>query len=311
MSAEPARVRALSYDGRMNRVRVQAPAKVNLFLGVGEVLPDGYHAVTTVMHAIDLRDEVVIRTAGVPSLTCIPDVGVPVERNLAWRAAEALGDEFGREPRVEITLTKSTPHGAGLGGGSSDAAAVIAGLAHLWGAERDDERCIRAARAIGADVAFFLGGTGCALMTGRGDVLERELPGLDAHVLVVRPLKPVPTVAAYAAFDADPVAPGAPDPVLAAIEAHDTAAVASALANNLEKAAISVVPAIADALAYVQELPGALGGAVSGSGSAVFAICDSAEVAEKGAADARLRGWWGQATRLRPSGVDVVVEELG
>ncbi len=310
MSAEPARARALSYDGHMNAVRVQAPAKVNLFLGVGEVLADGYHEVTTVMHAIDLRDEVVLRTAGVLSLVCIPDVGVPAERNLAWRAAQALGAEFGREPRVEITLTKRTPHGAGLGGGSSDAAAVIAGLARLWGADRDDERCVRAARAIGADVAFFLGESGCALMTGRGDVLDRELLGLDAPMLVVRPLKPVPTAAAYAAFDADPVEPGAPGEVLAALEARDATAVASALSNNLEKAALSVVPAIADALAYVQELPGVLGAAVSGSGSAVFAICDSSHAAEKGAELARSRGWWGQATRLRPSGVEVVVEEL-
>ena len=166
MSAEPARVRALSYDGHMNSVRVQAPAKVNLFLGVGEVLADGYHAVTTVMHAIDLRDEVVLAPAGVLSLVCVPDVGVPAERNLAWRAATEMGSRFGRDPRVEITLTKHTPHGAGLGGGSSDAAAVIAGLAYLWGADRRDDRCIGAARALGADVAFFLG------EDGRGDVLR-------------------------------------------------------------------------------------------------------------------------------------------
>jgi len=285
---------------------------VNLFLGVGAVRVDGYHDVTTVLHAIELADTLRIATAEALTLSCEPAIGIPAEENLAYRAAVALGDAVGREPRVALSLTKRTPHGAGLGGGSSDAAAVIAGLAHLWEIDRLDPRCISVAASLGSDVPFFLGESGAALMTGRGDELARELPALPGTpIALVRPPLPVSTAAAYAAFDSAPVAAGDPAEMLAALAASDSAAVGAAIANNLVDASSAVVPEVAVALAWTCAQDGVLGATVAGSGSAVFAVCDSHEAARTIASTARQHGAWATATALRPCGVEIVDESEG
>ena len=106
-------------------LRVLAPAKVNLHLSVGSVRPDGYHDLTSVFHTLELCDELTMEPAPHLAVHCEPDVGVDPERNLAYVAAVRMGESFDRTPAVRIALTKRIPHGAGLGGGSSDAAAVI------------------------------------------------------------------------------------------------------------------------------------------------------------------------------------------
>jgi 4-diphosphocytidyl-2-C-methyl-D-erythritol kinase len=291
-------------------VRVAAPAKVNLYLGVGPLMPDGYHAVDTVLHALELHDDVRVSAAPGFALSCHPDVGVPMADNLACRAAHALGEAFGRPVNAEVVLSKRIPHGAGLGGGSSDAAAVIAGLARMWGVGPTDDRCVAAAATIGADVPFFLYG-GAALMTGRGDRIERSLPALTTPVVLVRPPEPVPTAAAYRAFDAAPAPAGDASAVIAALEARDEAALGAALDNNLAAAAAAVVPAVADALAWVQGQAGVLGATVAGSGSAVFALVYDADTAESIAARAAARGWWSAASRLSAAGARATDEEGG
>lgn len=285
---------------------VVAPAKVNLHLAVGAKRADGFHDVTTVMHALELHDELDIGIAAHLTVACTPDVGVPMEANLAFRAARAMGEAFEHAPDVTITVRKVIPHGAGLGGGSSDAAAVIAGLARLWGEDPCGERCTRVAASLGADVPFFLLDSGCALMIGRGDFIERTLPALTgAPVVLIRPNEPVSTAAAYAAFDAAPVAPADPSHLVAALESGDAPAVVASLANNLEAASAAVVPAVAPAVSWLRSREGVLGAAVAGSGSAVFALCGSDEMASSTAQDARLLGYWSAATRLAGSGVVV------
>lgn len=283
-------------------VRVLAPAKVNLFLGVGPKRPDGYHDVVTVTCAVDLVDEVTLAPAPALTLSCDRDLGVAPESNLAWRAAVSLAEKFSRDPGVSIELRKHIPHGAGLGGGSSDAAAVIAGLATMWGEELEDPRCLDVAASLGADVPLFLLG-GCALLDGRGDHLVRTLEPPVVPVVLVRPDQPVATAAAYAAFDADPQPAGTPDAVVAALEGADVVALGAALANNMEAASSSLVPAVGEALAWVKSREGVLGGAMAGSGSAVFALCASPEAAQAIAEDARSRGWWSHATQTRRGGV--------
>lgn len=288
------------------RITVLAPAKINLFLGVGEVLPDGYHAVTTVLHTLELHDELVMTEADSLSLTCEHDLGIECERNLAWRAAEAMGVAFGRQSAVTIELHKHVPHGAGLGGGSSDAASVVAGLATLWGAEPLDPRCVRVAASLGADVPFFLGRTGCALMTGRGDVFDRELtalPGLP--VVVVKPPQPVPTAAAYAQFDANPQPVGDPSAVIEALERADAGALVSAVANNMEPAACTLVQDVRQVRDWLTGSDGVAGALVAGSGSAVVGFCDSGKRAEEIAERAKQRGWWAVPTRTGGSGVSI------
>lgn len=287
-------------------ISVFAPAKVNLHLAVGPRRHDGYHDVTTVMHALDFGDHLVLTDSDHLSLACLPDIALRCEDNLAYRAALAMGEAFGRYPTVHIELRKHVPHGAGLGGGSSDAAAVIAGLAYSWFVPQDDPRLFEVAASLGADIPFFLLPSGCALMSGRGDCVERILPALaGVPVAVIRPEQPVPTAAAYAAFDADPTPGAAPQAVLAALVDGDVRSVAAEMRNNLEKAAGQVVPAVAEALAFVRAASGAMGVTVAGSGSAVFALCESDTDAASIALAAAEAGYWSCAARLGASGVSV------
>jgi 4-diphosphocytidyl-2-C-methyl-D-erythritol kinase len=279
-----------------------APAKLNLFLSVGDVRPDGYHAVTTVLVALDAGDEVSVEPSDSLSLVCEPDVGVPPERNLAWRAAEAMASSFGREPAFAIRIAKRTPAGAGLGGGSSDAAAVIACMAAAWGVDLDDVRLETVARSLGADVAFFLRG-GCGVYAGRGDVLRRSLPVPAAHFAVVFPGVPVATAAAYVAFDALGRQPRpAVKDVTDAICQRDVSALGAAVFNNMTPAAVGLAPMIADAIELIAGAPGCAGAAMAGSGSAAFGVFADAHAAGAAADAAAARGWWSLAAAPAAAG---------
>jgi 4-diphosphocytidyl-2-C-methyl-D-erythritol kinase len=284
------------------RVTIAAPAKVNLYLAVGPRRADGYHELETVMQTLDLHDTVTLEPAPSLDVTCSPSLDLPGETNLAAVAARTLGGLLGRSPDVAIDVCKRIPAGGGLGGGSSDAAAVLRGLATLWGLSADDPRMRTAAAEVGADVPFFLIG-GCALMAGRGDVLVRHLPSPSLHIALVNPGVPVPTAAAYAALDeAPPVsAPGA-DALLEALDRRDPSAVGAALFDGMTAAAVGLVPAVSDALALVTRSAGVLGACMAGSGSTVFGVFSDASAAEAAAAAARERGWWGAATCTRSAG---------
>lgn len=292
-------------------LRVIAPAKVNLHLAVGHVRPDGYHAVTTVLHALELHDVVTITSADELSVTCDVDLDCATAAdNLAYRAAVAAAEAFDREPHVSIRLEKWIPHGAGLGGGSSDAAAVVAGLAVLWGYDIGDSRARQAATSLGADVPFFLESSGCALMSGRGDVTERLLPGFkDTPIVLVKPLAPVSTAAAYKAFDRAPMSPRDPTAMVDAILAADVGGLALHVENNMTDAATTVTPDVATVLRWFGEADGVTGCAIAGSGSAVFGVCDDHDRAERIAQSAVRQGWWASATALRPRGVEVLEGE--
>jgi 4-diphosphocytidyl-2-C-methyl-D-erythritol kinase len=189
-----------------------------------------------------------------------------------------------------------------IGGGSTDAAAVLAGVALSWGIDRDDVRLRSVAAALGADVPFFLEG-GCALLDSRGDRLVRRLRVPALHLALVNPGVPVPTGSAYAAFDAAPQpAPHGPGAMLAALDAGDPGLVAAALYDNLTPVATALVPQVADALALVATAPGVLGACMAGSGSTVFGVFADATAAADAAAAGRGRGWWAEASETRASG---------
>ncbi len=156
----------------MDRISLKAPAKINLYLKVLGKRPDGYHEIESLMQAIDLYDDITLEKSDIIELIC-DDPALPTDdSNLAVRAAEALQQRF-YFPGVKIELRKNIPHGAGLGGGSSDAAFVLRGLCRLYGlAPTPSELALIAAR-IGSDVPFFLG-TGQALVEGRGEI-ERSV----------------------------------------------------------------------------------------------------------------------------------------
>ncbi|MBN1192675.1 MAG: 4-(cytidine 5'-diphospho)-2-C-methyl-D-erythritol kinase [Coriobacteriia bacterium] len=285
--------------------RITAHAKVNLHLGIGGLRADGYHDVETILQSIGLADEVTI-VAGVPfSFECSPDLGLDSESNLALRAARAMSERFSRALELAISVEKRVPAGAGLGGASADAAAVICGLARLWDVERTDARLREVAVSLGADVPFFLEG-GAALFGGRGDVLKQSLSPLSAPMVVVKPEEPVPTAEAYAAYDrlgaqGSPVADG----LIEALGSGDAAGVAAHLHNDMTPSSVLLVPAIADALCLVARHDGVLGSAMAGSGSAVFGICADRESAAECADTALRAGFWAVATSAWPCGCAV------
>ena len=288
----------------MAAVRVFAPAKVNLYLGVGGRRDDGYHDVTTVLQAVDLCDELELVPAQGLSLNCATDLGIPAEDNLAFRAANVLADELGRPADVMISLRKRIPAGAGLGGGSSDAAGVLTGLTVPWGVPEHDPVLTRVAASLGADVAFFLGvGAGTALYSGRGDELVRSLPTPTLDLVLLKPVGSISTSAAYAAFDASPAAAGDITRLLHALEHRDAEMVAASLSNNMEDVACALEPAVADALAWVRAARGVLGVAVAGSGSALFGVCVDAGSAREVAAAAERQGMWSAVTTARDRAV--------
>jgi 4-diphosphocytidyl-2-C-methyl-D-erythritol kinase len=142
-------------------------------------------------------------------------------------------------------------------------------------------------------------------MTGRGDVLERRLPPVIADVVVVKPHAGISTAEAYAAFDRTPEPTSEPLAVEAALRAGDARALGAALGNNFEPVASQLVPDVSAALAWVRAAEGVYGAQVAGSGSAVFALCDTQDRAAHLAEQAAARGWWGTPTRLRGTGVEV------
>jgi 4-diphosphocytidyl-2-C-methyl-D-erythritol kinase len=279
-----------------------APAKLNLYLAVGPKRPDGYHALTTVLVALEFGDTVTVEPATELSLTCRPDVGVESSQNLAWRAAVAMGEEFGREPAFSITVEKRVPVGAGLAGGSADAAAVIGAIAREWEVRRDDPRLDSVAGSLGADVPFALHG-GCAVYSGRGATLQRTLRLPACHFAIAGGDTPVSTAAAYEAFDSGEraAAPGARH-VTDAISMGDVKALGSALFNNMTPASVGLVPEIGEVLAFMSSIGGCLGAAMCGSGSAVFGVFANEGEAAGAVTAARARGLWSVATRPRARG---------
>lgn len=286
------------------RLRVLAPAKVNLHLAVGAAGSDGYHPVVTVLHALALHDCVEL-AAGGPSFVCEPDLGLADAENLAWRAASTMAERFDRPLDVAISVRKHIPSGAGLGGASADAAAVIVALAAHWGIDGADTRLSAVARSLGADVPFFLEG-GAALFGGRGDVLTKTARPLDAPIVVVKPSQAVATARAYEAFDRlGQVDSPSPTSLLRALDAGDVEAVAGRLHNAMTASSVSLVPAIAESLELVRSADGVLGAAMAGSGSAVFGICRDGRSAEACAERARSMGYWSAATCTRPIGCEI------
>lgn len=171
-------------------IRLFAPAKINLCLEVIGKRDDGYHDVRTVLQAIDLADELTFEPADDLTLTVEPSRSVPVEGNLVLRAAELLGKAIGISAGAKITLRKRIPVAAGLGGGSSDAAATLLGLRSLWAPEFPDADIYRIAAALGSDVPFFIRG-GTALGQGRGDALEMLPLPVERHAVIMTVPEPV------------------------------------------------------------------------------------------------------------------------
>jgi 4-diphosphocytidyl-2-C-methyl-D-erythritol kinase len=174
----------------MKRLRLLAPAKINWTLEVVHIRPDGYHELRSVLQTLDLHDTITLSASDEIVLEISGDAGMladaPPESNLAWRAAAALRRRIGYAGGVRIHLEKRVPVAAGLGGGSSDAAAVLRGLNVLWGAGQTDANLIEIAGEVGSDPPFFIAG-GTAIVTGRGDHVDPLRDALAPAILLAMP----------------------------------------------------------------------------------------------------------------------------
>jgi 4-diphosphocytidyl-2-C-methyl-D-erythritol kinase len=256
------------------KVRLRAFAKVNYALEVRGLRDDGYHEIASVLQSISLADELEIeRTGGGFELLFEPEgveVG-PLEENTVYKAWVLLWEGSGHELPVRVRLHKKIPAGAGLGGGSADAAAVLVGMNELFGLGLNYKELRDIGSRIGADVPFcLLGGT--ALGEGRGEVLTPLPAPPDHHLVLAKPVQGAQTDGIYRAYDERPARSRASvDPVIAALRSGNLPALAGALGNDLEPITAGLVPEVA---VYRWELlqAGALGAAMTGTGTAVYGI---------------------------------------
>ncbi|WP_328413600.1 4-(cytidine 5'-diphospho)-2-C-methyl-D-erythritol kinase [Streptomyces violaceus] len=253
-------------------VTVRVPAKVNVQLAVGAARPDGFHDLANVFLAVSLYDEVTVTPADELRVTCEgPDADlVPLDRtNLAARAAEALAGRYGRSPDVHVHIAKDIPVAGGMAGGSADGAAALVACDALWetGASRDELLGICA--DLGSDVPFSLVG-GAALGIGRGEQLTPLEVGGAFHWVFAMADRGLSTPAVFREFDRLGEGTDIPEPVasqelLAALAKGDPDALAAAVSNDLQPAALSLFPELAGTLA-TGRAAGALAALVSGSG---------------------------------------------
>jgi 4-diphosphocytidyl-2-C-methyl-D-erythritol kinase len=260
------------------RLVLRPSAKINLRLRVGSVRPDGLHDVTTILQSIALSDTLTLTPRRGPFVLQTRAPGVPADRsNLVWRAADALWNDLGRagEPRdVHVKLDKQIPSAAGLGGGSADAAAALAGLNRVWNGRKTRDDLRRLAAGLGADVPFFLIG-GTAMGVGRGDEVYPLEDIRRLGVIVVKPSFGVPTAEAYRWLDERRAE--AP-----AIEVQDEYALDVGwshgpiqVTNDLQRPVGTRHPEVGHIVEALRR-EGAIAAAMSGSGSAVFGVFSEA-----------------------------------
>jgi 4-diphosphocytidyl-2-C-methyl-D-erythritol kinase len=295
-----------------------APAKVNLFLHVGPPGADGYHPVCSLMTFADVGDVVSLDASRTMSFAASGPFGEGLagDDNLIVKARDALMAAYdGKWPPFSLTLDKRLPVAAGLGGGSSDAAAALNLICQALNLRREGVSPIRIgmppqeneevlagiARDLGADVTACLAAMP-VLARGRGDELDFPpvFPAVDA--VLVNPLQPSPTGAVYRAFDDARTGAQANDPAWPDLieTPRDLANFLSRCRNDLEAPAISLQPAIGEVLAALKVRPETLLARMSGSGATCFAICAN----DRAAGNLALaigdlhRDWWVQRCRL-------------
>lgn len=278
-----------------------APAKLNLFLRVKGKRADGFHEIETVMTAVDLYDtlifrpsssseiELSVRMAGTlagPAALAAPIPTGP--ENLVVRAAALLKAQCGVGHGVHITLIKRIPSAAGLGGGSSDAAATLAGLNQFWSLGKSRQDLSVLASQLGSDIPFFLGPTSAAVCRGRGEIIE-PLPSLSGMTFVVaKPASGLSTPAVYRECRPEPDGPESAL-LCRALSSGRVDQVAQHLRNDLQSPAKRLNDDVVRLSCLFHEQP-VRGHQLSGSGTAYFGMCDSRSQALAVAARLRRRG---------------------
>lgn len=249
-----------------------APAKINLSLRVLSKRPDGYHEVDLLMARLNLADELEFSPADAAELVC-DDASLPVdESNLVMRAVREFEKAYGRPVRRRISLRKRIPHGAGLGGGSSDAATTLLALNEMLGTGYDLSELSAMAAAIGSDVPFFLNPVP-SRCTGRGEIVapDEALANWRSPIVVLKPIFGVSTPDAYKRLHDARRVRGLPYGV------QKVSGIG--LVNDLERPVFAKYPVIGLLKSWLLCQPGVRAAMMSGSGSALFALTDTSEQA--------------------------------
>jgi len=274
-------------------VTVRAPAKINLYLGVGARRADGFHPLATVYQAVGLYDDVTVTEAEEWSVALTEPIdGVPLDAgNIAIKAGRALAAHHGIDARARIVIHKGIPVAGGMAGGSADAAATLVALDRLWDLQTSDEDLLAIAADLGSDVPFALVG-GTAEGTGRGEIVIPLADHGHWWWVVVPDPQGLSTPQVYAAFDRlSPTAelPRIPEVLYEALQTGDTERLAIALRNDLEDAALELRPELEQTLQNGYRA-GASMAALSGSGPTTLYLCESGEHAREVAAAFREMG---------------------
>lgn len=258
-----------------------APAKINLSLRVSsKVREDGYHNVDILMAPLDLCDTLDFHNSRTTTLLC-DTPGVPTdESNLVFKAVREFEKAYGRKAKQRITLTKSIPHGAGLGGGSADAAVTLRALNEILGTNYDDAELGAMAAALGSDVNFFLNPV-ISRCTGRGEIVTPvpELATWTSPIVLLKPAFGVSTPSAYKA--------------LTCSRRHKSVSYGNqkvddiTLVNDLERPVFAKFPVLGMMKMWALQQEGVRAAMMSGSGSTIFALTENAEQAQAIAAAAK------------------------
>jgi 4-diphosphocytidyl-2-C-methyl-D-erythritol kinase len=284
----------------MNEVVVPSPAKVNLFLEIIGRRPDGYHDIASIMQLVDLCDEVRLRRRRTGIRVEVQGAELPAGRgNLAYRAAALLLEAAGVEGGVEIHLEKRIPVAGGLGGGSSNAAAVLIGLSRLYGLSWSQEALQKLGENLGSDVPFFLG-DGLALATGRGEILTPLSAWPPQWLVLANPGLPISTAWAYREASSkltewQPRVSIPPFPLGGRPQWPPVWAF-----NRLESVVLPHRPEIL-ALKHLLREAGGAPVLMSGSGASVFAVVSDAVSAHQLAAQAEKSGAFAAAVTTLPA----------
>jgi 4-diphosphocytidyl-2-C-methyl-D-erythritol kinase len=269
-------------------MKLLAPAKINLFLEVENKRPDGYHNINTVFQTVSLFDTIILKKRKSGLLLKCDNPDIPCDdRNLAIKAALALQKELNFTGGAEITIKKQIPVGAGLGGGSSDAAAVLSGLLKLWKKEMPLKRLTKVAARLGADVPFFLH-KGTARATGIGDRIKRINGVEPSWYVLVYPGFGVPTAKVYKSL----VLPLTRKKLINKIKhqlRYSSLLKGGFIFNRLEDAVLPRYPEIRKVKTVLKSM--GIHCMMSGSGSTVFGVVDSQRAGELVRAKLKDRPW--------------------
>ena len=247
-------------------MQLWAPAKINLSFEIKGRRPDGFHEIETLMAPISLKDRLtmeITETPGEIRFSC-DDPSLPAgDDNLVVRAAKLFQERTGNHAGLTITLEKKIPHGAGLGGGSSDAASTLMGLNELFQTGLSQDELLELAARLGSDVPFFIVRSG-GVCRGRGELVTRLPLNQEFHFLLLKPDFGVPTPWAYGRWKDSQVVPG--------VDYSPQEFVGVRLVNDLERPVFEKFVFLAQLKTWLRRQPEVAAALMSGSGSTMFAI---------------------------------------